>query len=109
MRKLTRIVVVVLFPVAVLASGGVKVKGIITGADCGLEGMACDLSHLLTGHELLGVFNDKTKRFYFLTNVPQSTLVYLFGKSVTVEGTKLSPDAMKVKVLRSGGKVFFRK
>ncbi len=95
-----------LIPVMVFAT---QVKGIVTGADCGLEGMTCDLSHLLTGHELLGVFNEKTKRFYFLTNVPQKILVYLFGKEVSVKGKKLSPDAIKVEVLKSGGRVIFRK
>ena len=104
MRRL--ILPALLLPVLVFA---ISVRGVVTGADCGLEGMTCDLSHLLTGHELLGVFNEKTKRFYFLTNVPQKLLVYLFGKEVSVKGKKLSPDAIKVEVLRSGGKVIFKK
>jgi len=90
------------------SSFAVRISGIVTGADCGLEGMTCELNHLLTGHELLGIFNERTKKFYFLTNVPQKILVYLFGKEVNVEGKKLAPNAVKVKILKHGGKVFYR-
>ncbi len=106
MRKFIFVLIVLS---SITIASEIKVKGIITGADCGLEGMTCNLSHLFTGHELLGIFSAKTKRFYFLTNVPQKLLIYLFGKEVTVEGTKLSSDAIKVYKLKRGSKVIFKK
>ena len=87
-------------------SFGLELEGIITGAGCALKGMTCPKEHLFKGYELLGLYDVKGKRFYYLINVPQRVLSYLFSERVKVVGKKLSGDSLKVKELKVGGKVF---
>lgn len=70
-----------------LASGREgKIIGVISGAHCGVNGMACSASHDLRRAELPGVIT-KDNMFYTLVNVPQTFLSRWPVKDVTVEGT----------------------
>ncbi|TAK65739.1 MAG: hypothetical protein EPO24_02170 [Bacteroidetes bacterium] len=80
---------VILFVVSVLTFAGEKdkkVSGVITGAHCAANGMACPTSHDLHRSELPGIFT-KDGKFYTLANVPQSFLAQWPSSDVTVEGT----------------------
>jgi hypothetical protein len=80
---------ILLLAIAVIAVAGGKngkIIGIISGAHCGVEGMACSASHDLRRAELPGIFT-KDNTFYVLSNVPQSFLAQWPVKDVTVEGT----------------------
>lgn len=68
-----------------------KVTGVISGAHCGVEGMACSATHDLRRAELPGIFT-KDNKFYVLSNVPQSFLAQWPVKDVTVEGTVYEKD-----------------
>ena len=83
-----------LFAVAVLAVAGGKegkVTGVISGAHCGVNGMACSATHDLRRAELPGVFTNDNK-FYTLVNVPQTFLAQWPVKDVVVEGTVYEKD-----------------
>lgn len=68
-----------------------KVTGVISGAHCGVEGMACAPSHDLRRAELPGIFT-KDNKFYVLANVPQSFLAQWPVQEVSVEGTVYEQD-----------------
>ena len=63
-----------------------KVTGVISGAHCGVDGMACAASHDLRRAELPGIFT-KDNKFYVVANVPQSFLAQWPVQEVSVEGT----------------------
>lgn len=77
-----------IIPVVAAFAGGKegKITGVISGAHCGVEGMACAPSHDLRRAELPGIFT-KDGKFYVLANVPQSFLAQWPVQDVTVEGT----------------------
>ncbi|GEM_PF-5045960 len=82
-----------------------KVTGVISGAHCAINGMACPPNHDLTREELPGVFT-KEGKFYFLTNVPQSFLAQWPAKNITVEGkiyeNEHGIDAQKISIKENG-------
>ncbi len=83
-----------LLTLSVLAVAGGKegkLSGVISGAHCGVMGMACSASHDLRRAELPGVFT-KDNKFYLLTNVPQTFLAQWPVKDVSVEGTVYEKD-----------------
>jgi hypothetical protein len=83
-----------LLTLSVLAVAGGKegkITGVISGAHCGVNGMACSASHDLRRAELPGVFT-KENKFYVLTNVPQTFLAQWPVKDVSVEGTVYEKD-----------------
>ena len=83
-----------LVAVTVLAVAGGKegkITGVISGAHCGVEGMACSATHDLRRAELPGVFT-KNNKFYTLVNVPQTFLAQWPVKDVAVEGTVYEKD-----------------
>ena len=89
MKKQLLFAALMLLVVAVAALAGGKegkVTGVISGAHCGVDGMACGKSHDLRRAELPGIFT-KDKKFYVLANVPQSFLAQWPVQDVTVEGT----------------------
>ena len=63
-----------------------KLTGVISGAHCGVNGMACPASHDLRKSELAGIFT-KDKKFFAITNVPQTFLAQWPTREATVEGT----------------------
>jgi len=85
---------ILLLAIAVIAVAGGKngkITGIISGAHCGVEGMACSATHDLRRAELPGIFT-KDNKFYVLSNVPQSFLAQWPMKDATVEGTVYEKD-----------------
>lgn len=82
-----------------------KVTGVISGAHCAINGMACPPNHDLTREELPGVFT-KEGKFYFLANVPQSFLAQWPAKNITVEGkiyeNEHGIDAQKISIKENG-------
>ena len=78
---------------ALVVAGGKegKVTGVISGAHCGVNGMACSATHDLRRAELPGVFT-KDNKFYALANVPQTFLAQWPTKDVSVEGTVYEED-----------------
>jgi len=83
-----------LLAVTVLAVAGGKegkITGVISGAHCGVNGMACSATHDLRRAELPGVFT-KDNKFYALVNVPQTFLAQWPIKDVAVEGTVYEKD-----------------
>jgi hypothetical protein len=83
-----------LLAVTVLAVAGGKegkITGVISGAHCGVNGMACSATHDLRRAELPGVFT-KDNKFYSLVNVPQTFLAQWPVKDVAVEGTIYEKD-----------------
>lgn len=85
---------ILLLAIAVMAVAGGKegkISGIISGAHCGVEGMACSATHDLSRAELPGIFT-KDNKFYVLSNVPQSFLAQWPVKDVMVEGTVYEKD-----------------
>ena len=86
------VLVLVAFSFAVYAGGKEgKVIGVISGAHCGVNGMACSATHDLRRAELPGVFT-KDNQFYVIANVPQAFLAQWPVKEVTVEGTVYDKD-----------------
>ena len=78
-----------LFILIVLGVAGAKegkITGVISGAHCGVNGMACSASHDLHRAELPGVFT-KDNKFYVITNIPQTYLAQWPVKEISVEGT----------------------
>ena len=63
-----------------------KVTGIISGAHCGVDRMACDVTHDLARSELPGIFT-KAKKFYTIVNIPQTFLAQFPIHEASVEGT----------------------
>ncbi|MBX2991817.1 MAG: hypothetical protein KF749_11715 [Bacteroidetes bacterium] len=109
MKTTTPSLILSLFAVTALAVAGGKegkVTGVISGAHCGVNGMACSATHDLRRAELPGVFT-KENKFYVVVNVPQSFLAQWPVKDVTVEGTVYEEDgavnAKKVSI-KDGGK-----
>jgi len=89
MKKQLLFAALMSFVVSLAALGGGKegkVTGVISGAHCGVDGMACAKSHDLRRAELPGIFT-KDLKFYVLANVPQSFLAQWPVQDVTVEGT----------------------
>lgn len=88
MRTTIYTALISIIPVIAAFSGGKegKITGVISGAHCGVEGMACAPSHDLRRSELPGIFT-KDGKFYVLANVPQSFLAQWPVQDVTVEGT----------------------
>ena len=78
---------------ALVVAGGKegKVTGVISGAHCGVNGMACSATHDLRRAELPGVFT-KDNKFHALANVPQTFLAQWPTKDVSVEGTVYEED-----------------
>lgn len=78
-----------------------KISGVISGAHCGVEGIACAATHDLRRAELPGIYT-KDNKFYVFSNVPQSFLAQWALKEITVEGTVYEKervvDAKKVSV-----------
>ena len=88
MNRIIGIIVVAVLALASLAQAGGKdgkVTGVISGAHCGVNGMACSIKHDLKRAELPGIFT-KENKFYVLTNVPQTFLAQWPTKEVSVEG-----------------------
>ncbi len=87
-RTMYTALVSLIVTLAALAGGGKegKITGVISGAHCGVEGMACAPTHDLRWAELPGIFT-KDNKFYVLANVPQSFLAQWPIQNVTVEGT----------------------
>ena len=86
--------VISLLAVTVLAVAGGKegkVTGVISGAHCGVNGMACSATHDLRRAELPGVLT-KDNKFYTLVNVPQTFLAQWPVKDIAVEGTVYEKD-----------------
>ncbi|MFA3781499.1 hypothetical protein ABRY23_00370 [Melioribacteraceae bacterium 4301-Me] len=106
-RIFSLIAILLLFTISAYASGSEgKVTGVISGAHCALNGMACPSNHNLTREELPGIFT-KDKKFYFITNVPQSFLAqWKAGSEISVEGKIYSDefgiDAKKISLKESG-------
>ena len=103
---ISSIVLLLIFAFTVFAGGkDGKVTGVISGAHCALNGMACPPNHDLTRAELPGVFT-KEGKFYFLTNVPQSFLAQWPAKDISVEGKiydkESGIDAKKISVKENG-------
>lgn len=86
------IISLIVATVAVVASSAFasgkdgKVAGVISGAHCGVQSMACGPTHDLKRTELPGIFT-KENKFYALANVPQTFLAQWPIQDVTVEGT----------------------
>jgi hypothetical protein len=85
------ILVVAMAVMAVAGGKDGKISGVISGAHCGVMGMACAPTHDLRRAELPGVYT-KDNKFYVLTNVPQSFLAQWPVKDVTVEGAVYEKD-----------------
>ncbi len=62
-----------------------EIKGVISGAVCGVHGMACKHKPGEHGYELLGLFSDK-RGFFYLANVPQKVLRDINRSEVIVVG-----------------------
>jgi hypothetical protein len=91
-KSLYLLVILLAVSMAAFAGGKEgKVTGVISGAHCGVEGMACSATHDLRRAELPGIFT-KDNKFYVLSNVPQSFLAQWPVKDVTVEGTVYEKD-----------------
>lgn len=94
MKKLFSLIVLAFAAISAVAYAGGKdgkVRGVISGAHCGVNGMACAPTHDLRRAELPGIYT-KDNKFYLLTNVPQSFLAQWPVKDVTVEGTVYEKD-----------------
>jgi len=77
---------------AALAAGKEgKLTGVISGAHCGVNAMACAPTHDLGRAELPGIYT-KENKFYFVANVPQAFLAQWPLQEVTVEGTVYEED-----------------
>ena len=91
-KSLYLLVILLAVSIAAFAGGKEgKVSGVISGAHCGVEGMACSATHDLRRAELPGIFT-KDNKFYVLSNVPQSFLAQWPVKDVTVEGMVYEKD-----------------
>ncbi len=103
MTRTANLIVALLIASFSLLAGGKegKITGVVSGAHCGVEGMACAATHDLRRTELPGIYT-KDNKFYVLSNVPQSFLAQWPVKEVTVEGTVYEKervvDAKKVSV-----------
>jgi hypothetical protein len=103
LHKLFSLTAVILAATVVVFAGGKdgKISGVISGAHCGVMGMACSPTHDLRRAELPGIYT-KDNKFYVLTNVPQTFLAQWPVKDITVEGTvyekERAIDAKKVSV-----------
>jgi hypothetical protein len=106
-RKIFSFVLILLAGTIVALAAGKdgKITGVISGAHCAVNGMACPPTHDLRRAELPGIFT-KDKKFYFVTNVPQEFLAQWPAKDVTVEGTVYEKDraidAKKISVKKNG-------
>ncbi len=102
-RELSIIIAAVLMLSTVLYGGRKesKISGRISGAHCGVNGMACAATHDLRRAELPGIYT-KDNKFYLLTNVPQTFLAQWPFQEATVEGTvyerEKAVDAKKVTI-----------
>ncbi|MDE3056732.1 MAG: hypothetical protein KGJ59_02075 [Bacteroidota bacterium] len=106
--KMFSLAIILLVGAVVALAGGKdgKIAGVISGAHCGVNGMACPATHDLHRAELPGVFTND-KKFYFVTNVPQEFLAqWSPGTAISVEGTAYEParaiDAQKISVKQNG-------
>ncbi len=93
LNKLFSLITIFLAGAVIALAGGKdgKISGVISGAHCGVNGMACAATHDLRRAELPGIYT-KDNKFYVLTNVPQSFLAQWPVKDVTVEGTVYEKD-----------------
>ncbi len=69
---------------------GETIKGVVSGAVCGVHGMVCKHEPGEHGFELLGIYVDGDG-FYYVANVPQKVLRKVNRKEVEIEG-KLYKD-----------------
>jgi hypothetical protein len=106
MTRIANLIVALVIASFSLLAGGKegKITGVVSGAHCGVEGMACAATHDLRRAELPGIYT-KDNKFYVLSNVPQSFLAQWPVQEVTVEGTVYEKervvDAKKVSVKKA--------
>ncbi|MEO0163113.1 MAG: hypothetical protein ABIL88_05370 [candidate division WOR-3 bacterium] len=111
-----RILVILAFvlPIVVFADKGHKkgkpvkeIEGVISGAVCGVYGIACNHRPGERGYELLGLFNDK-RGFFYLANVPQDILAKINREEVLVVGEVYRERATIIaeKIIKDGNVVW---
>ncbi len=84
-----------------------EIKGIISGAVCGVHGMVCKHKPGENGYELLGLFNDN-RGFFYLANVPQDVLTKINREEVAVVGRVYRDRATIIaeKIVKDGNVVW---
>jgi hypothetical protein len=88
MNRTISIIVATLFALSsfgIAAGKDGKISGVISGAHCGVNSMACSIKHDLKRSELPGIYT-KDNKFFFVTNVPQSFLSQWPVHEVSVSG-----------------------
>ncbi len=70
------------------------IKGVVSGAVCGVHDMKCEHKPGAHGYETLGIFVDG-KGFFYFANVPQKVLRRINRAEITVKG-EIKPEYRSV-------------
>ncbi len=85
------------------------VKGVVSGAVCGIHDMKCDHKPGAHGYETLGIFVDG-KGFFYFANVPQEVLRRINRMEITVRGeVKPAYRSILAHVIKADGRVVWAK
>lgn len=115
--KRVLLILILVFPLVAFAhkeqgkrykKGTVKeLKGVISGAVCGIQGMVCNHEPGKYGYELLGFFDDK-RGFFYLANVPQDILNKINRQEVEIVGKVYRERATIIaeKIIKDGNVVW---
>ncbi len=81
------------------------IKGVVSGAVCGIHEMTCSHKPGAHGYETLGIFVDG-KGFFYFANVPQKVLRRINRMEITVKGeVKPKYRSILAHVIKADGKV----
>jgi len=89
----------------VLISAPDMIKGVVSGAMCGIHEMKCEHKPGAHGYETLGIFVDG-KGFFYFANVPQQVLRRINRMEISVKGeVKPKYRSIVAHVIKAGDKV----